>query len=82
MEVELACDLWDLLMAKRECQFLEAWKQFLMGKYERKEINVVTKDTWELFYDFAKETRGNLANFADDGAWPVMIDEFVESQNK
>lgn len=50
------------------------------AKFEKKEIIVVTRDTWDLFYDFVKQTRGNLANFEDDGAWPVMIDEFVASQ--
>ena len=80
MDVELACALWDLLIGSSKCQFLNQWKAFLMGKFERKEIIVVTRDTWDLFYDFVKQTRGNLANFEDDGAWPVMIDEFVASQ--
>ncbi len=80
MDVELACDLWDLLIGSAKCSFLGAWKQFLLDKFERKELIVVTKDTWDLFYDFYKQTRGNLANFEDDGAWPVMIDEFVASQ--
>jgi len=37
----------------------------------------VTKDTWDLFYELIKQTRGNLANFVDDGSWPSLIDEFV-----
>ena len=35
-------------------RFLKAWQQFLNAKVERKEIIVVTRDTWDLFYDFVK----------------------------
>ena len=77
VDVELACALWDMLIGERNCGFLAKWKAFLTGKFERNEILVVTKDTWDLFYDFNKQTRGNIANFEDDGCWPTMIDEFV-----
>ena len=77
VEVELACALWDLLIGPAKCQFLEQWKAFLNGKVERNELIVVTKDTWEQFYQLVKSTGGNIANFEDDGTWPVMIDEFV-----
>jgi len=49
-----------------------------MGKFERNEIKVITRDTWDLFWDLNKQTRGNMSNFEDDGAWPSIIDEFVE----
>ena len=50
VDVELACALWDLLIGP-QCGFLEKWKAFCMGKMERNEIRVITKDTWELFWD-------------------------------
>ena len=53
MDVELACALWDLLIGS-SCGFLEKWKAFCTGKMERNEIRVITKDTWELFWDFNK----------------------------
>jgi len=77
VDVELACDLWDLLIGSK-CGFLEKWKAFCMGKFERNEIKVITRDTWDLFWDLNKQTRGNMSNFEDDGAWPSIIDEFVE----
>lgn len=82
VDVELACALWDMLIGEQNCGFLAKWKAFLTAKYERNEILVVTKDTWDLFYDFHKQTRGNIANFEDDGCWPTMIDEFVEMANQ
>ena len=81
VEVELACALWDLLIGSQKCGFLEKWKAFLQAKVERNEILVVTKDTWDLFYDLNQQTRGNISNFEDDGCWPTMIDEFVASVN-
>ena len=80
VDCELACALWDLLIGSK-CQFLTQWKAFVMGKKERGEQLVVTRDTWDLFYDLIKQTNGNIANFVDDGAWPSMIDQFVESLN-
>ena len=66
------------MIGEQSCGFLAKWKAFLMGKFERNEILVVAKDTWDLFYDLQKETQGNIANFVDDGCWPAIIDEFVE----
>lgn len=60
VEVELACGLWDLLIGQQKCAFLDKWKAFLNGKVERNEILVVTKDTWDLFYDLNKQCRGNI----------------------
>lgn len=77
MEVELANALWDLLIGANYCAFLPKWQAFLNQKVEKKEILVVTKDTWDLFYDFVKQTNGKLENFVDDGCWPALIDEFV-----
>ena len=48
VEVETACDLWELLLAGR-CKFLNKWIEFL--KNEKSGLKVVTKDTWDLFFD-------------------------------
>lgn len=49
VEVETACALWELLL-KDQCGFLDKWISFF--KDEKKELKVVTKDTWDLFFDF------------------------------
>lgn len=74
MEVETACALWELFLGKR-CTFLGKWIKFLQE--EKKELKVITRDTWDLFYDLVKQTNGDLKNFVDDGAWPSQIDEFI-----
>ena len=41
-------------------------------------MNVVTRDTWDLFYDLNQQTNGDLKNFEDDGGWPTTFDSFIE----
>lgn len=38
---------------------------------------VFTKDLWEQLLEFMHETKADLSDFDDCGAWPVAIDEFV-----
>ena len=51
VEVETACALWELFLGKK-CQFLEKWIKFMT--VEKKDLKVVTRDTWDLFYDLVK----------------------------
>ena len=51
VEVESACALWGLLIGNQRCKFLDKWCEFLNDKVQKKELTVVTKDTWDLFYD-------------------------------
>ena len=32
-----------------------------------------------MFYELIVKTKGNISNFVDDGCWPSLIDEFMES---
>ena len=79
VEIPTAVALWGLMLGNR-CNFLDKWCEFLQN--EKKELQVVTKDTWNLFYDLVKQTQGDIAKFEDDGAWPSLIDEFIEHVNK
>ena len=51
---------------------MQEWIKFIEGKAEKKEITVITKDTWDLFLDLCTTTKGVWKNFEDDGAWPVL----------
>ena len=53
-----------------------------MEKKESKKLIVVTQDTWQMLYEFIDVTKGEISNYVDDGAWPVLIDEFVIYYNK
>lgn len=38
----------------------------------------ITMDQWSLLLDFVQSVAEDLSNFDEDGAWPVLIDEYVE----
>ena len=76
LDVESAIAMWDMLIGDNKCKFMDKWKAFLEEKVAKKELYAITKDTWELFYELVEQTNGDLIKFEDDGAWPVLIDQF------
>jgi len=74
LNFESAKALWEILL-KGKFPFLEQWIEFLETRPQK---NDVPKDLWNMLLEFHYATRGDLNKYVDDGAWPVMIDEFVE----
>lgn len=79
MQVEMAVDLWELLLAPR-CSFLPLWVDFLQT--EKKDQVAIPADTWNMLLELVDGTKGDLANFVDDGTWPPIIDQFIEWYGK
>lgn len=75
IDIETANALWDLLLPPSKCGFLKKWQAFLAT--EKKALNALPNDTWDLFYTLVAQTKGDLSKFEDDGAWPSLIDEFI-----
>jgi hypothetical protein len=46
-------------------------------KKSEKSLKMVSNDLWQQLWEFAKDANADLSNFDEDGAWPVIIDEFV-----
>jgi len=39
---------------------------------------VINKDQWSNVLEFSRTVSNDLSNYDEDGAWPVMLDEFVD----
>ncbi|KAI9096885.1 Cullin binding-domain-containing protein [Phlyctochytrium arcticum] len=71
--LETAIAFWQLLLAKSFSR-LDLWVEFLTTQHKKD----ISKDTWNLFLEFIRTTDGKLENHDKDGAWPVLIDSFVD----
>ena len=73
LSVEEATMLWELSLSNR-FKKLNEWLEFI-----KKENKPITKDLWNQFLFFVRTVKDDFSDYDPDDAWPLMIDDFVES---
>ena len=73
LPVEMCVEFWKLLL-REHFALLDKWLAFV----ELKVKNAISKDTWLMLYDLATQVKPDLSDYDISGAWPVLLDEFVE----
>lgn len=72
LPLETAKVLFPLLL-KGRFRHLDLWVEFL-----NTQRHAISRDTYMLLLDFSQAVNEDMSNFDENGAWPVLIDEFVE----
>ena len=68
-----------LLLGKGNCWVLFPYFcEFL----DESKYKVINKDQWSNVLEFSRSVSPDLKNYDEDGAWPVLLDEFVEWSRK
>ncbi|XP_076939139.1 uncharacterized protein LOC143607653 [Bidens hawaiensis] len=74
LALETAIGMWQLLYAEKKWPLIHHWCHFLQTKHNK----AISRDTWSLLLEFATGVDPGLSNYDAEGAWPYLIDEFVE----
>ncbi|KAK3025090.1 hypothetical protein RJ639_044330, partial [Escallonia herrerae] len=74
LALDTAIGMWQLLFAEKEWPLVEHWCQFLQARHNK----AISRDTWSQLLEFARTVDPALTNYDAEGAWPYLIDEFVE----
>ncbi|KAM9732678.1 DCN1-like protein 5 isoform 2-T2 [Menidia menidia] len=75
LDMDTAKSMLALLLGKTWALF-PLFHQFL----EQSKYKGLNKDQWYNVLEFSRTINTDLSNYDEDGAWPVLLDEFVEWQ--
>ncbi|KAI4517445.1 DUF298-domain-containing protein [Schizophyllum commune Loenen D] len=77
IDMETACAMWSVLLAPKYPHM----KKIVDFTTERIQTHrAANKDLWQMMLEFCETVSPNLDNYEADGAWPTLLDEFVEHE--
>lgn len=71
--ISKAVTAWKIVLAGR-FRLLDHWCNFV----EKNQRYNISEDTWQQVLAFSRSVHENLEGYDREGAWPVLIDDFVE----
>ncbi|XP_072990707.1 uncharacterized protein [Typha latifolia] len=74
LALDTALGMWQLLFAEKHWPLVDHWCEFLQVRHNK----AISRDTWSQLLEFVKTIDPQLSNYDAEGAWPYLIDEFVE----
>lgn len=74
VQLETAVAMWELLVPVSRWPRCPEWCAFVQEHHRR----AVSRDTWTQLLDFMRNIEDDFSNYDENGAWPYLIDEFVE----
>ncbi|CAB3979493.1 Hypothetical predicted protein [Paramuricea clavata] len=73
LDIDMAMEMLKILLSE-SWTLLDPFVEFI----EQSDYKVINKDQWCNVLEFCRTVKSDLSNYDVDGAWPVMLDEFVE----
>ncbi|KAI6232453.1 Defective in cullin neddylation protein [Aphelenchoides besseyi] len=75
LDIETALNYWTLVLSRINDKRINHWMEFL----REKQIKGISRDLWNMFLRFLWDNDPAFSNHdAEQGCWPVMMDQFVD----
>eukprot|EP01100_Stratorugosa_tubuloviscum_P001996 TRINITY_DN1459_c0_g3_i1.p1 TRINITY_DN1459_c0_g3~~TRINITY_DN1459_c0_g3_i1.p1 ORF type:complete len:271 (+),score=104.43 TRINITY_DN1459_c0_g3_i1:30-842(+) len=75
LELQTSIGLLQLLLNKSKYNHVQNFVDFLLQQTTYKALNL---DQWLNFLEFSSTVNKDLSNYDEDGAWSVILDEYVQ----
>ncbi|ETW07723.1 hypothetical protein H310_02170 [Aphanomyces invadans] len=72
MAIDTALELWEILLPAH-FGLLKPWLAYVKAHQK----NAISRDVWMQLLEFSNQVASDLSNYDENGAWPVLIDDFV-----